>query len=144
MMISPIYPCLWFEKDAIDAAKFYLDIFPNSEILSENPWVVYFTLNGSTIMLLNGGKAHQLSEAVSLVVECDTQEEIDYYWAKLLQNGGQEKVCGWLTDQFGVSWQVFPRFLIDKLNNPDTAPKVFEAFQDMVKFDIEKLKKALE
>ncbi len=141
-MISPIYPCLWFEKDAIDAAKFYCEIFPDSEILSENPWVVHFSLNGKRIMLLNGGKAYQLSEAISLVLECDTQEEIDYYWEKLLQNGGKEKACGWLSDQYGLCWQIVPKILGELMNNPETAPKVFEAFQKMVKYDIQGLKDA--
>lgn len=141
-MISHIYPCLWFEKDAINAAKFYCNIFPNSEILSENTWVVNFSLNGEKIMLLNGGNYHKLSEAVSLVVECDTQEEIDFYWKKLLQNGGKEKACGWLSDQFGVCWQIVPKVLGELMSNPETAQKVFLAFQSMVKFDIQALKDA--
>lgn len=142
-MITPVYPCLWFEKDAIKAAKFYCEVFPNSEILSENPWVVHLSIDGKRVMLLNGGKAHKLTEAVSLVIECETQEEIDYYWERLLENGGEEKACGWLSDQFGLCWQVFPKFLIEKLNNPETAPKVFELFQTVVKFDIQSLREAL-
>lgn len=138
-MKNPIYPCLWFEKDAIEAAKFYCEIFPEAKIISENPYVVHFSIQGSRIMLLNGGKHHQLSEAVSLVVECETQEEIDYYWEKLLQNGGKEKACGWLVDQYGLCWQIVPTIIGELMSNPETMGKTFEALQSMIKFDIQAL-----
>lgn len=92
-------------------------------------------------MGLNGGLRNQHSEAVSFCIDCDTQEEIDFYWEKLLQNGGKEKACGWLSDQFGVCWQIIPKVLYQLISNPETAQKAVTSFQKMIKFDIETLVK---
>ena len=140
-MNNSIYPCLWFENQAKTAADFYCSIFPNSKITSENPIVVRFELNGFPFMGLNGGPQYQFSPANSYVVECKTQEEIDHYWEKLGANGKYNQ-CGWLDDQFGVSWQIVPAILDQLMSDPKKAPKVIEAFMQMTKFDIETLLKA--
>lgn len=92
-------------------------------------------------MGLNGGPIYKFNEAVSFVVDCENQEEIDYYWNKLTQ-GGEESKCGWLKDQFGVSWQIVPKILGELMNDPEKAPRVVQAFMQMKKFDIEKLLRA--
>lgn len=141
-MTNQIYPCLWFDGQlAKTAAEFYCEIFPNSKILSTNPFVVIFELNGKKFMGLNGGPEFKFSEAVSFVVNCDTQEEIDHYWNKLTADGEESK-CGWLKDKFGVSWQIVPSILGKLMNDPEKAPKVMYAFMQMKKFDIEKLLQA--
>jgi predicted 3-demethylubiquinone-9 3-methyltransferase (glyoxalase superfamily) len=140
-MNNSIYPCLWFENQAKTAADFYCSIFPNSKISSENPIVVRFELNGFPFMGLNGGPQYQFSPANSYVIECKTQEEIDHYWEKLGANG-KYNPCGWLDDQFGVSWQIVPAILDQLMSDPNKAPKVIEAFMQMTKFDIETLLKA--
>ena len=139
-MNNSIYPCLWFENQAKTAADFYCSIFPNSKITSENPIVVRFELNGFPFMGLNGGPQYQFSPANSYVVECKTQQEIDHYWEKLGANGKYSQ-CGWLDDQFGVSWQIVPAILDQLMSDPNKAPKVIEAFMQMSKFDIETLLK---
>ena len=137
-MISPLYACLWMDGKAKDAAEFYCSIFPNSKILSENSMVVIFQLNGTKFMCLNGGPEYKFNEAISHVIECETQNEIDHFWNKLSE-GGEEGKCGWLKDKFGMSWQVVPKILGKLMSNPDTAPKAMYAFMQMKKFDIEKL-----
>jgi len=129
------YPCLWFENQAKEAATFYCSVFKNSRILSENPMVVMFEINSRKFMGLNGGPGFKFNEAVSFVVDCDNQEEIDYYWQKLTE-GGEESMCGWLKDKFGVSWQVVPTVLAELMSNPEKTPKVVDAFMKMKKFDI--------
>ncbi len=143
-MISPIFPCLWFDGNAKQAAEFYTQIFPNSRITAENPFVVSFELNGRNFIGLNGGPQHPHSEAISLCINCETQEEIDYYWENLLKNGGKEKACGWLSDQFGVCWQIVPDILGKLMSDPEKAHKTMQAFMKMVKFDIAELLKAAE
>lgn len=127
-----------------EAAEFYCEIFPNSKILSDNGMVVKFELNGREFMGLNGGPNFKFDEAVSFCIECETQEEIDYYWENLLKDGGEEKVCGWLKDKFGMCWQVYPKALMNIMSNPEKAPKAVAAFQKMIKFDLEELLKAVE
>lgn len=140
-MANPIYPCLWFDGQSKEAADFYCSIFPNSKIISTNPMVVIFELNGTRFMALNGGPEYKFSEAVSFVISCETQVEIDMYWSKLTE-GGQEGKCGWLKDKFGISWQVVPAVLGKLMNDPEKAPKVMYAFMQMKKFNIEKLMNA--
>ena len=141
MATQPIYPCLWFNGQAKEAATFYCSVFNSSRLLADTPMVVTFELNGKKFMALNGGPQFQFNEAVSFVVECETQEEIDDYWNKLTE-GGQENACGWLKDKFGVSWQIVPAVLGKLMTDPEKAPRVFKAFQNMKKFDIETLLKA--
>lgn len=137
-MTHPIFPCLWFDGQAKEAALFYCGIFPNSKITSENPMLVSFEINGRQFMGLNGGTKFRFNEAVSFVIPCETQEEIDFYWTSLTADGGQESMCGWLKDKFGVSWQVIPSFLNKFLANP----RAMQAMLQMKKMDIEALKNA--
>jgi len=137
-MVSPIYPCLWFESNSKAAADFYCTIFPNSKIISVTPFVTIFELNGTKFMGLNGGPEFKFNEAVSFVISCETQEEIDNYWDKLTE-GGEEGKCGWLKDKFGISWQVVPSILGKLMNDAEKAPRVMYAFMQMKKFDIQKL-----
>jgi predicted 3-demethylubiquinone-9 3-methyltransferase (glyoxalase superfamily) len=134
-MTHTIYPCLWFDGKAKEAADHYCSIFKQSRILSENPMVVIFELNNSKFMGLNGGPMYQFSPANSYVIECDTQEEIDHYWEKLGE-GGKYNQCGWLDDRFGVSWQIVPSILGKLMSDPEKAPRVVQAFMKMTKFDI--------
>jgi predicted 3-demethylubiquinone-9 3-methyltransferase (glyoxalase superfamily) len=137
-MTNKLFPCLWFDGKAKQAADFYCSVFKISKILSENPMVVVFELNETKFMALNGGPRNQFSPANSYVISCDTQEEIDHYWEKLGAGAKYEK-CGWLVDQFGVSWQIVPSILGELMNDPEKAPKVMYAFMQMTKFDIQKL-----
>jgi predicted 3-demethylubiquinone-9 3-methyltransferase (glyoxalase superfamily) len=137
-MTHKIYPCLWFDGSAKEAAEHYCSIFKNSKIISENPMVVVFELNETKFMGLNGGPHFQFSPASSYVITCDTQEEIDHYWEKLGE-GGKYRMCGWLDDKFGVSWQVVPRVLGELMNDPEKSQKVTAAFMQMTKFDIHQL-----
>ncbi len=140
-MTKKIFPCLWFDGKAKEAAHYYCSIFKNSKIVSENPITVIFELNETKFMALNGGPEYKFSPANSYVITCDTQEEIDHYWEKL-GDGGKPGKCGWLDDKFGVSWQIVPSILGKLMNNPHTAPKVMYAFMQMSKFDIQKLEEA--
>jgi len=140
-MKNPIYPCLWFDGQAKAAADFYCSVFKNSKVLNESPIVVNFELNGRKFMGLNGGPKFKFNEAVSFVVECETQEEIDHYW-NLLTKGGEESMCGWLKDKFGVSWQIIPAILGKLMSDPSRSQRVIDAFLKMRKFDIETLLKA--
>lgn len=137
-MTNQIYPCLWFENQAKAAANFYCSIFKNSKITSENPIVVTFELNGSKFLALNAGPEFKFNESISFVVDCETQEEIDYYWNKLTA-GGDEGQCGWLKDRFGVSWQVVPTILEKLMSNPEKSAKVMQEILKMKKLEIEKL-----
>jgi predicted 3-demethylubiquinone-9 3-methyltransferase (glyoxalase superfamily) len=161
MAIRPITPCLWFDDQAEEAAAFYTGIFENSKIVAITRFteagteihgrppgsvmVVAFELNGQPFSALNGGPAFTFNEAISLQVECETQEEIDYYW-ETLSAGGDENAqqCGWLKDRYGVSWQVFPRILTEMLEDSDRdrAGRAMEAMLPMKKIDIEALKQA--
>ncbi len=157
MNTHPIAPCLWFDHQAEEAARFYTSVFKNSKIESISRYgkegfdihgmkegtvlTVVFQINGQSFTALNGGPMFKFNESVSFQVFCDTQEEIDYYWSKLT-DGGEESMCGWLKDRFGVSWQVVPVILQQLLSDPAKADKVTKAFLRMKKFDIEKLKQA--
>jgi predicted 3-demethylubiquinone-9 3-methyltransferase (glyoxalase superfamily) len=137
-MTNQLYPCLWFDGCAKEAADYYCSIFANAKITAENPMVVTFELNGAKFMGLNGGPKYQFSPATSFVIECESQAEIDHYWEKLGE-GGRYDQCGWLDDKFGVSWQVVPAVLHQLMADPDRAPRVIEAFMKMTKFDLKTL-----
>ena len=137
-MKNKIYQCLWFDGQAKTAAEFYCSIFKHSKIISENPMVVIWELNGSKFMGLNSGPNFKFNEANSFVVDCDTQEEIGYYWNKLTE-GGQESNCGWLRDKFGLSWQIVPTILGKLMSNPTKSQSVMKVYMQMKKFEIEKL-----
>jgi predicted 3-demethylubiquinone-9 3-methyltransferase (glyoxalase superfamily) len=154
MTIQKITPCLWFDSQAEEAARFYTSIFKNSSIGNISRFgkegfefhgkpegavmTVSFTLDGQLFTALNGGPIFTFNESVSFMVGCDTQNEIDYYWNKLTE-GGQESNCGWLKDKFGVSWQIIPNILSKLMTDPEKAPRVTQAFLQMKKFDIQKL-----
>lgn len=133
------HPCLWFDGNARAAAETYCSIFPNSRILMDTPMVVHWELDGQLFMGLNGGPRFQFTEAVSFVIECDTQAEIDHYWYKLIADGGEESMCGWLRDRYGLSWQVVPRILGQLMADPARSQRVMAAFLKMRKFDIQAL-----
>lgn len=155
-----LIPFLWFDNQAEEAAKFYVSVFKNSAIgnitrypneaakqIGREPgsvMTVEFTLNGQDFVALNGGPQFKFNESVSFVVNCDTQEEVDYYWEKLSGNGGAPGVCSWLKDKFGLSWQVQPLILIQMLADPDKAKaeRVMNAMMAMAKIDIAGLQKA--
>jgi len=140
-MEKEIYPCLWFDGQAKEAAEFYCSVFSNARITSDNGMVVIFEINGRKFMGLNGGPHFKFNEAVSFVIDCETQEEVDYYWEKLTE-GGEESQCGWLKDKYGVSWQVVPTVLQKLLSDPARAQRVTEVFMKMKKFDIKTLENA--
>ncbi|WP_432497465.1 VOC family protein [Kineococcus auxinigenes] len=119
-------PCLWFDRDGLAAAQHYASLFPNSSVTSVSPGpdgsplVVEFSLDGRDYVILNGGPGYALSPAFSIQVLCDDQAEVDRYWDALLE-GGEESRCGWLTDRWGVSWQIVPRRLLELRADPDPA-----------------------
>lgn len=155
--MQKINPCLWFDNQAEEAVQFYASIFKNTKILKLTRYgksqpgregqvlTILFTMLGQHFMALNGGPHFKFTEAMSLVVNCETQKEVDYYWNKLTE-GGTESQCGWLKDKFGLSWQVvhtaLPKYLADK--NPDKAAAVMQAMMQMRKLDVLELKKAYE
>lgn len=155
--MQKITPFLWFDTNAEEAINFYCSIFKNSKVLSKtyNPeggpmpagtlLVGSFTLNGQKFMALNGGPMYKFTEAVSFMIDCDSQEEIDYYWDKLLA-GGEAQACGWLKDKFGLSWQITPSILNEFMakGTPEQVGRVMQAFMQMVKFDIAELQKAFD
>jgi predicted 3-demethylubiquinone-9 3-methyltransferase (glyoxalase superfamily) len=123
-----ISPFLWFDDTAEEAGNFYASIFPNSsvEVLSRNPdtgraFGVRFVIDGLEVSAMNAGPMFPFTEAFSLYVDVETQKEIDYYWDALRADGGEESQCGWLKDQFGLSWQVVPRILGELMSSPDAA-----------------------
>jgi predicted 3-demethylubiquinone-9 3-methyltransferase (glyoxalase superfamily) len=153
--MKPITPFLWLKGQAEEAANFYTSLFKDSQILDVKRWgpggpapagsVMSATirLRGQELMLFNGGPMYQLTTAFSLMVNCQTQAEIDELWDKL-SAGGQLQRCGWLTDRFGVTWQIIPDILIQLLTDqdPEKAKRATQAMLQMVKLDIEGLKKA--
>ncbi|MFC9129900.1 VOC family protein [Streptomyces sp. NPDC057099] len=148
--------CLWYDDQAEEAAHHYVSIFKNSSIgeVARYPegtphragtvMTVEFTANGHKFLALNGGPQFKFTEAVSFMIFCADQEEIDYYWTRFTENGGEPGPCGWLKDKYGVSWQVVPDRLQDMITDPDSAKvaRVTEAFMAMTKFDIATLDKA--
>jgi predicted 3-demethylubiquinone-9 3-methyltransferase (glyoxalase superfamily) len=145
-----ITPFLWFDQNAEEAAEFYISIFPNSRRVSElrntgdapgpkgGVLTISFELNGLSFTALNGGPQHTFNEAVSFVVHCENQQEIDYYWSKLLDGGGSPIACGWLKDRFGLRWPVTPTRIGELLRNS----KAMQAMMQMTKFDIAELERA--
>lgn len=137
-MKNTIYPCLWIQSDIQKAAEYYLNIFKDSIIVSSNPMTIVLQIKGTYLMLLNGGPKYTFSEAISLVLPCENQEEIDTYWEKLGEEGSYSK-CGWLKDKFGVSWQVLPHNLIKLMNDPSVSSKVVYELMQMDKIILERL-----
>jgi predicted 3-demethylubiquinone-9 3-methyltransferase (glyoxalase superfamily) len=158
--MQKITPFLWFDHQAEDAVKFYTAIFKNSKVgrilrygeeaakISStgrpvgSVLTIEFEMEGQKFVALNGGPLFKFNESISFVVNCETQEEVDYFWEKLTADGGHESQCGWLKDKFGVSWQVVPTVLIDMLHDKDPrkSERVMQAMLQMQKIDINKLK----
>jgi len=143
-MDNQIYPCLWYDGNAKEAAEFYCRVFKNSRIINDTPMVVTFELNGNRVMGLNGGAHFKFNEAVSFVVNCQDQDEIDHYWSSLTAEGGQESMCGWLKDKFGFSWQIVPSILPKLMSDPEKAQRVMKELMGMKKLEIGKLVTAAE
>lgn len=154
---AKIYPHLWYAKGADEAARFYASIFPDSRVdrvtalPSDTPsgpagsvMVVDFTLFGQQFQAITAGPHHEFNDAMSLVVECDDQAELDRYWNALIEGGGKAVACGWIIDRFGVRWQIVPAALRQWMADPDPArvKRVTDAFLKMVKFDIAALERA--
>jgi predicted 3-demethylubiquinone-9 3-methyltransferase (glyoxalase superfamily) len=139
-----ITPFLWFDKQAGEAANFYVSIFKNSKVLKNTPMIVQFMLDGQEFTALNAGPRFKFTEAVSFVVDCKSQDEVDYYWSKLTADGGQESQCGWLKDKYGLSWQIIPDALPRLIGDPDRqkAKRAMEAMLKMKKIDIAGLQRA--
>jgi predicted 3-demethylubiquinone-9 3-methyltransferase (glyoxalase superfamily) len=147
---------LWFDNNAEEAANFYCSVFKNSRILNTARYpqgspgmegsvmTVEFELDGEEFIALNGGPHFKFTEAMSLVVHCKTQEEVDYYWEKLTADGGQESQCGWLKDKYGLSWQITPDMLLDQWTTSDgaKAQRVMQAMMGMKKIVIKDLEHA--
>lgn len=157
MAIQKITPFLWYSKEAEEAAAFYTSVFPDSRVIrvtampSESPSgppgsvkVVDFTLFGQPFTAMSAGPLDPFNHAVSFVVNCDDQAEVDRYWNAFLQGGGSAEQCGWLKDRFGVSWQIVPSVLLEMMADPDRAKakRAADAMMTMVKIDIAALKAA--
>ena len=148
-----ITPFLWFDSNAEEAMNFYVSVFKNSKIGTVARYgdagpgpkgsvlTGSFELEGQTFVALNGGPRFKFTEAVSFVINCETQDEIDYFWAKLTADGGQESMCGWLKDKFGLSWQVVPGE-ISSLMTGEKANQVMQAIMQMKKLDLGTLREA--
>jgi predicted 3-demethylubiquinone-9 3-methyltransferase (glyoxalase superfamily) len=157
MSVQKITPFLWFDQQAEEAAKFYTSIFPNSKIVkvvrygesgpgpAGSAMTVEFQLEGQTFVALNGGPVFKFTEAISFVVNCQTQEEVDAYWDKLAAGGGEVQ-CGWLKDKFGLSWQIVPAVLSKLLSDPDPkkSQRVMKSLMTMKKLDIRALQQAFD
>ena len=157
--IKTIRPCLWFDHKAEDAAKFYCSVFPNSKITAVSRFVaegqavhqqeigsammVTFELNGTSFTALNGGSQFTFNEAISFMISCDSQEELDHYWSKLSADPKSE-ICGWCKDKFGLSWQIVPKRLMELQADPDPArvKRTVDAMMTMVKLDVAALEAA--
>ncbi|HWG01889.1 MAG TPA: VOC family protein [Trebonia sp.] len=155
MTSKPFTTCLWFENQGEEAARWYAGVFKNSGIGRIHRYTaagpgpggsvatVEFELNGQRFLALNGGPEYKFTPAVSVVVECADQAEVDYYWDRLT-DGGQEVACGWLTDKYGLSWQIVPTAFLDMINGPDQdkVTRVTAAMYKMKKMDIAELERA--
>ena len=154
---AKIFPFLWYAKEAEEAARLYASIFPNSRV--DRVWslptdspsgpagsvkVVDFVLFGQRFQAMTAGPHHDFNDAISMVVLCDDQAELDRYWSALLSNGGQTQACGWLIDRFGLRWQIVPAVLVKMMADPDPvrSKRVSDAMLQMIKLDIAELEKA--
>ena len=154
--MQKLTPCLWFDTEGEEAARFYTSVFPNSRIVEVNRYgsagpraegtvmTVLFELDGQRFVALNGGPQYAFTEAVSFVIDCADQDEVDRYWSALTADGGEEGPCGWLKDRFGLSWQIVPKRLPELLGDPDAerAQRVMAAMLSMGKIEIAALEEA--
>ena len=159
--MQKITPFLWFDNQAEEAANFYVSVFKNAKLLSVTRYpdavaeaagvpkgsvmIATFELEGQKFTALNGGPRFKFDEAISFVVNCESQEEVDYFWNKLSGDGGEESMCGWLKDKFGLSWQIVPTAFFELIKgDAEKSSRVMQALMQMKKFDIATLKKAAE
>ena len=161
--VNRITPCLWFDSQAEEAAQFYVGTFANSKIThierygeigteihggpAGSVMTVAFELDGQSFTALNGGPIFKFNEAISLQVDCESQDEVDFYWTRLSEGGDPAaQQCGWVKDKYGLSWQVVPRALLEMISDPDKAKsqRAFGAMMQMKKLDIAELKRAFE
>lgn len=148
--MNRITPFLWFNNNVDEALAFYTSIFENSEVIDSTregehvPSVKTFRLANQSFLAMNGGPGHPFTWAISLSVDCKDQAEVDNYWSKLLEGGGEEEQCGWLKDRFGMHWQIVPEILPRLMNDPDRekANRVARAMMKMAKLDVAGLQKA--
>lgn len=136
--MATITPFLWFDGKVEDAVRFYTSIFKKAVVTSLSPMSATFEIEGQPLIAFNGGPQFRFNEAVSLMVHCETQEEVDYYWSKLTADGGSDQPCGWVKDKYGLSWQVIPAVLGRYLGDKDRAKsqRVMQAMLKMKKIDI--------
>ncbi len=149
--MQKITPFLWFDGNGEEAMNFYISVFKDGKVVNvshmgDKAFMGTFELFGHQYHFLNGGPMYHFTEALSLFVNCETQEEVDEYWEKLLSGGGQEQMCGWLKDKYGLSWQIIPSALGRLMGDPDRekANRVMQAMLQMKKIDIAGLQKAYE
>jgi predicted 3-demethylubiquinone-9 3-methyltransferase (glyoxalase superfamily) len=157
--VQKIVPSLWYTKEAAEAAKFYASIFPDSRV--DRVWslpvdspsgpagsvqVAEFTLCGQAFSAMSAGEHHPFNDAVSLMVKCGSQAEVDRYWNAILENGGKPQACGWIQDRYGVRWQIVPTALLEMMTDKDKtkAVRVAKEMMNQVKFDIAKLEAAFQ
>lgn len=157
--LQKIAPFLWYNREAVEATRFYATLFPDSRIdrvsslPSESPGgpagsveIVEFTLFGQPFKAMSAGPHHDFNDAISFMISCETQAELDAYWDGIVKHGGQPQACGWITDKYGVRWQIVPRALLDMMADPDEArgARTAKEMLSQVKFDIAKLQAAYE
>ncbi len=154
--MQKIKPCLWFDNNAEEAMNFYTSVFKDSRVVEVNRMpegapgpaggviTGTFVIGGQEFMVLNGGPEFKFNEAVSIFVDCADQAEVDHYWERLTEDGGEESMCGWLKDKFGLSWQIIPKALGELMGDPDPdkAGRVMQAMLQMQKIDVSKLQAA--
>jgi predicted 3-demethylubiquinone-9 3-methyltransferase (glyoxalase superfamily) len=148
--MKKITPFLWFDTQAEEAMNFYISLYKNSKVnnISRNPdgnvFIVSFELDGQEFMGLNAGPQFKFNESISMYVNCEDQAEVDYFWINLTADGGEESMCGWLKDKYGLSWQIVPNALGELLGDPDPvkAKRVMDTMLQMRKIDIQKLEDA--
>ncbi len=156
--MQKITPFLWFDNNAEEAMNFYVSVFKNSKVKTVSRYgdagpgpkgsvmTAEFEIDGQEFVLLNGGPQFKFTEAISFVVNCTTQDEVDYYWEKLSEDGGETSRCGWLKDKFGLWWQVTPTIMAEMMSDedPEKTTRVMQAMMQMDKLEIEPLKRAYE
>jgi len=141
-----ITPFLWFDAPLEEPIAYYRSIFPDMRVQSQSSGSAEFEIEGQRFMALNGGPKYSFNEAISFFIECEDQEEVDYYWDRLTADGGEESMCGWLKDRYGLSWQVIPKALIRYLGDPDRekAGRARDAMLEMGRIDVAALDRAAE
>ena len=142
--MTSITPFLWLDNNVQEAVSFYKSVFPNARVETVNDFMASFELEGQKFNALNGGPRYKFNEAISFFISVDTQEEVDYFWSKLTADGGEESMCGWLKDKYGLSWQIVPKQLPELLRSPDRAGagRAMQAMLQMRKIVVADLEKA--